>query len=132
MIPSLQAALSQRGRVWLVALLFLGGVGARTAHWIATPHRHCEIHDRLEHGPEIAGEHEGSATPEGPRYASSDPVEEECDLPECTRTEKELLPSSPGPSGIQPRLAGGRELTPEAPEPESALYLLAPSRSPPV
>jgi hypothetical protein len=124
------------GRWALLALLFatLGSSLARVAHFIAVPHRLCEIHGTIEHGadPLVQG-NEPAGLPEAghPRVVAGDAPHEECGFGPCARVE--ALPSVT--AEIQVRLVPERRtrvLVPDEPDPSIPILRLAPSRSPPV
>jgi len=132
---------SRRGRLTLIAvgLALLSAWILQTAHWIAVPHRVCEVHGALEHG--LAAE--VSATPPGERarapgsgarveatYAASTARHEGCALGPFDHREA-LLPLVAARS-FEPALEG--RATAERPRDAQhsvPLLALAPSRSPP-
>jgi len=120
----------RRGVLVLILLLFLSSSLATSAHWISTPHRLCSFHGTIEHGSvaELAPDIHG--TPGGPVYRNEGRSHEECSLGPCARLETAPLPamtvvSAPLVLGCAPAFLR------DDPLPDSALFLLAPSRSPP-
>ena len=122
---------------FLVFLLaYLGSAFGAGAHSISIPHRLCELHGTIEHGPADAG----VATPapsrhtppsSGPIVRASEGAHHECSLGACARTEAALVPDQPAPARVlgEPRVVA---LVPAEATPSTPLLLLAPSRSPPV
>lgn len=123
------------GTLALVALLFLGSVLSSSAHWLATPHRLCSLHGAVEHGlvhgTPTDAESTTARTRTGPAYRSGGHAHEDCPFAPWARSEVLPLPALPVEAG---RLLGAPRLADRVrgePLPEQALYLLAPSRSPP-
>src|SRR5262245_12780087 len=77
---------------WVVA--FLGRTFAAGPHWMAVPHRLCEVHGTIEHG--RASEVASAPAPplHGPRIRPLDGHHEECELGPLARTECVLPPST--------------------------------------
>ena len=124
-----RASARRRRSLLLVLLLLVSSLGARALHWLATPHRMCEIHGTLEHDVAAAPD-SAPETPTGPVYRPEGRSHEECSLGPCLRgealplQETRLVASFPHSESAA--------LLPDAPPPEQARYRLAPSRSPPV
>ena len=123
----------RRGRCaqLLVVLLFAAGVLVSAAHRVTTPHRLCEVHGRLEHADDGAHELPTDGDPTGPAYGNEASMHEECHLGPFARTEVALLLPPDPVDSIELRPAGLAALPRAEPRPVSALFLLAPSRSPP-
>jgi hypothetical protein len=117
-------------------LAFLGSAFAAGAHWIAVPHRVCDVHGTIEHGSEdvrdLAGQADALAARahEGPIVRASGDEHEECSLGACARREA-LLPVHVDTAGrILPDPVGRVFVASDA-TPSVPLLLQAPSRSPP-
>jgi len=114
--------------VWVIA--FFGSTFAAGTHWLAVPHRLCEVHGTIEHGRAIeVAIPIGPITP-GPRVRPLDAPHEECDLGPLARTEG-VVPASIEQRGQFVAEECGRVVAPDAPVLSVPLFLLAPSRSPP-
>ena len=119
---------ARRRTLLLVLLLLLGSLGARALHWIATPHRMCEIHGTVEHETLTAQDSEGP--PAGPAYRSAGRTHEECSLGPCLRSEALALQDTRVTEAFRQRESAAQ--LPHEPLPERTRHGLAPSRSPPV
>jgi hypothetical protein len=123
--------LEGRWAIVALALAFLGSTFAAGAHWLAVPHRVCEIHGTIEHGraSEAATPAELPAT--GPIVGAAEQPHERCELGPVARTEA-VLPPAPVSCVHVLAESRGRVFLPADPAPSVPLLLLAPSRSPPV
>lgn len=121
---------AQRRTLLLVLLLLVGSLGARALHWIATPHRLCEVHGTLEHEL-VAAQESAPATPaSGPVYRPEGRAHEECALGPFLRGEVLPLAETRCVASFA-RVVRVGERPPER-LPEQTRFGLAPSRSPPV
>lgn len=122
-------ALSSRWGV-LLLLVLVGSSLARTAHWLAVPHRLCEVHGTLEHGLAADGVASARAGADGPSYRQRVKEHDECTFGPLGRTEVAPLPAAPHLSGVE--LPSRPEVfVPPEPAPSVPLLFLAPKRSPP-
>ena len=121
---------SQRASLLLVLLAFVSAAVLRDTHGIAVPHRWCEVHSALEHGPEVAASVAPAAETDGPTIQPAPETHEECGLVAFARTDAALVLDPP--SAVRPLLELCRaSLAPAEIPPRDSLYLEAPSRSPP-
>lgn len=114
-----------------LVLAFLGSTFAAGTHWLSVPHRLCEVHGTIEHG--LAGDAHlpASPIPAGPIVREVERSHDECGLGPSARTEAMLLARAEEHGRFVAEDCG-RVLVPAAPAPSLQLFLLAPSRSPPV
>jgi len=121
-----------RDRALLLALLVLASWLAGAAHSVAIPHRMCEVHGTIEHG-RWAKAAVPASRPLGPALENAgEATHEECSVGPFTRTEILPLPQCAAEVGVCLAPAGRSPLVRFDPIPDPALFLLAPSRSPPV
>jgi hypothetical protein len=126
------ASRGARGALLIVALL-VANLLAGAAHLITVPHRLCQIHGELEHGRDSADSgvrqvHQGvqlSASEGGADHAHAG-----CPLGLCLRTEASPM-CLPAGAALVLQLPRKPLPVPAEPVPDPALFLLAPSRSPP-
>ncbi len=115
----------------LVALLLVSSWISSAAHWISTPHRLCEVHRTLEHGWDTESGLRSARVPLGPVYGSEGRSHDECPLALLARTEAAPVPEHDCSRSSVPCPVGWVACLRSEPRPESGLFFLAPSRSPP-
>ena len=123
---------ARRASVLVLLLVFLGGALARTTHDITVPHRLCQVHGTIEHGlAAVRDVADRPAQDDGPWYRPNPGPHEECELAPFTRPEKSALPLSDCRLGLAVLEPRGAIFVPAVLAPRIAVYLQAPSRSPP-
>jgi hypothetical protein len=115
----------------LVLLLFLGSSLAASAHWLTTPHRLCSFHGTIEH---VSSVERGRVSPHdgtGPTYQDAGRGHEDCPFGPWARLQSPTWPSVDREWLPAHEARHAEACVPGDPLPEAALFLLAPSRSPP-
>ena len=130
MKPGRRAWLDGRWTFLVVGLAYLCTTFAAGTHWLSVPHRLCEVHGTIEHGLAI-DRTPVCPTPAAPILRETERAHEECTLGPYTRTEAVLLAEAQE-HGLFLAERLGCVFVPDAPTPSVPLFLLAPSRSPPV
>lgn len=130
MKSGLCAWLEGRWTFLVLGLAYLSTTFAAGTHWLAVPHRLCEVHGTIEHGRAAEPGHAAEPVPAGPLVKAGEREHHECLLGPCARTEAVLLAHA---EARAPFVAAdrGRVHVPAAPSSSVPLLLLAPSRSPP-
>jgi hypothetical protein len=128
--PVLCTWLLGRWTILVLGLAFVCSTFATGTHWLTVPHHLCEIHGTIEHGLALAPA-PVAPTPAAPIVRGNEREHEECALGPYTPTEAVLLGEAQG-HGLFLAERVGYVFAPTAPTPSVPLFLLAPSRSPPV
>lgn len=131
MEPRRYAWLDGRWTFLVLGLAFVCSTFAAGTHWLSVPHHLCEVHGKIEHGLATGPDHPASPAPDGPVVREVERAHDECPLGPSARTEAVLLARAEVRALFLPE-DRGRVFVPAEPISSVPLFLLAPSRSPPV